>query len=502
MKSSASGAKNPGAPKKRVDATNAASLGVFIAWQIAFLVDTAMFKILEKSRRIGGTWLIAYEVAKFCVLKKIPAAYFSSADLSAAREFIRYCAMWAKVFNAVAQNMGEQLLDEKKDVKAFVIVVNGIPIYALSSNPKAFRSKGGMLILDEFAWHDDAKEMWQAARPIVTWGYPVRILSTHNGATSQFNQFIERVKKGKLKWSLHTVDIYRAVQDGLVDKILGRPATQTEREEWLAQERESCVDEETWQQEYCCNPLDESSAFLTYEMIRAVEREDVLWFEAELDGKKTGKGEIDLQALQAALDRADGPMCLGYDVARRQDLSVLHVGERIGGLLFLRVRIAMRNLSFRDQKRIAWAILRHKRLQRAQIDASGLGMQLAEEAQAAFGKYKVEAVTFTGAVKEDLAYRLRALVEDRTLFVTRNDTLRESLHSVRRTTTAAGNVRFDADRTEKTGHADDFWALALMVSADGGKLNRDPTIASAVISQRDVYGGFQTRIGREELDAF
>ena len=42
------------------------------------------------------------------------------------------------------------------------------------------------------------------------------------------------------------------------------------------------------------------------------------------------------------------------------------------------------------------------------------GRQLVERAQKRFGAYKVEPITFTLAIKEQLAYPLRAAFEDRT----------------------------------------------------------------------------------------
>jgi len=41
------------------------------------------------------------------------------------------------------------------------------------------------------------------------------------------------------------------------------------REAWLAKVRAECIDEEQWLQEYCCVPADESTAFITFEMITA-----------------------------------------------------------------------------------------------------------------------------------------------------------------------------------------------------------------------------------------
>ena len=48
------------------------------------------------------------------------------------------------------------------------------------------------------------------------------------------------------------------------------------------------------------------------------------------------------------------------------------------------------------------------------------------------------------------------------------DAIRADLRSIRKTTTAAGNIRFEADRGPG-GHADRFWALALALHAASGK---------------------------------
>jgi phage FluMu gp28-like protein len=430
----------------------------FLPYQAAWLKDKSLFKVFEKSRRIGGTYVQSFEdVDDLINMERLPAVYFSSADLSAAAEYIRYAAKWAKVYNVVGKSKDIQVIEED-GIKTFVVeLINGKRIHALSSNPKAFRSKGGKLVLDEFAFHDNPEDMWKAARPIVTWGYPVRILSTHNGVNSKFNRFIKDIKRGKLKWGLHTVTIHRAVEDGLVDKIMGRKTTEAERLAWLEEARGSCGDEATWLQEFCCQPTDENSAFLTYELIFAIERE----------------------GLHADLSKCIGDLYLGYDVARRGHGSVIYVLERLGHILYERKRINMEKRTFAEQKQELFPLLALPNMRRACIDETGLGMQIAEEAQQAFGKFKVEAVNFGGSnVKSELAYGLYTEIEDRTLLLERDEKARESLHSVKKIVTNAGNIRFDAAATEQTGHGDYFWALALARHACRTGKTGDPQVDS------------------------
>ena len=92
-------------------------------------------------------------------------------------------------------------------------------------------------------------------------------------------------------------------------------------------------------------------------------------------------------------------------------------------------------------------------------------MQLAETAQREFGQYRVEPVMFTNKSKEEMAYNLRTNFEDKSIFIPKEHDIREDLHSIRKVTTKAGNIRFDAETSEVNGHADRFWALALALLA-------------------------------------
>lgn len=409
-------------------------------YQKAWLADKSRYKIWEKSRRIGATYVQALEDVLDCLQHKGLSVWFSSADDSAAKEYVLYCAHWAKIANAAASAVSEEILDERDGVAAYSIVFkNSSRINAMSSNPKAFRSKGGKVVLDEFAWHRDQNALWTAARPVITWGYDVRILSTHNGRQSLFYSFLQEPEL----WSKHKTTIFDAVDQGLADRLTGKTLTEAERQQWLESERKACGDEDAWQQEYCCTPLDETSAFLPYEMLTACEQDDILQPLGQL------KGEI----------------YLGFDVARKHDLSVIVAAEKSFNCLIVRHILALKNTPFQKQKKLLFEILSKSNVRRICIDASGLGMNLSEDALAFFGQYKVESVTFSAPVKEALATDLRIAFENRSIVIPSDPDLRDDLHSVKRVVTIAGNVRFDVERSETDGHADRFWALALAVHA-------------------------------------
>ena len=434
----------------------------FFPYQKRYLLDKSKVKILDKSRRIGGTYVQSFEDVQDCIEQPGLKIFFSSADMTAAAEYMDYIAGWVAKLNTIAKALAEincedisecEFADEDKGVKSKVIEFNnGSKIYALSSNPKAFRSKGGKIVWDEAAHHKDDRKMWAAAKPAAMWGYSIRILSTHNGVNSLFNLIIDKCKKGELDYSVHTVPIQLAVEEGLADRICGRRLSRKEREAWLENEHKGCLTEAIWQEEYCCNPQDESKAMISYDLIHSCERQGVL-----------------------GLEKAKGPLYLGCDVARHRHLYVIYVFEDVCDQLVCRAVEAYqkKKWSFLEEK--IYKFLKLPNLVRACIDRTGLGDQFTERAQEKFGSVKVEGVLFTNTVKADLAISLLQAFEDQKLIIEKcpkfpgvegriEDEQAESIHAVRKIVTSAGNVRYDAASTE-LGHGDFFWGAALAYHA-------------------------------------
>jgi phage FluMu gp28-like protein len=217
-----------------------------------------------------------------------------------------------------------------------------------------------------------------------------------------------------------------------------------EQEEWMQNERDNCFDEYTWLQEYCCVAVDEACAFLPYDLIVTCELDDVL----------------------KSLEDTQNDLFIGVDVGRKKDLTVIWVLEKLEQILYTRSVIELAKTPFHKQEEVLSAVLSRRNFRRCCPDSTGIGMQLSENAQLKFGQYRVEPIMFTNRIKEELAYTVRTNFENRTVFIPKQHEIREDLHSVRRITTAASNIRFDADHSAN-GHADRFWALALALHAAG-----------------------------------
>lgn len=435
----------------------------FLPYQIAWIKDQARFKIWEKSRRIGATYVQAYEDVRDAARADNPIdTWFTSADQSAALEYIRYCAQWARLFAIAAQNLGEVVIDDKNDIKAYVIeFATGKRINALSSNPKAFRSKGGKLVIDEYAFHAQPEELWKAALPIITWGFPVRILSTYNGKGNRYYRMVSDARKGNA-WKLHTTTIEDAVAQGLADRILGRVLTAAERAAWLQEQRDATGDEETWRQEYMCEPVDEATAWLTWDLITAGEHPDA------------GKPELYL----------GGDTYVGVDIARRRDLFVIWATELVGDILWTRQVIRERNIKFAEQDALLDAVMATYKVRRLCMDQTGMGEKPVEDAKRRYGEYRVEGVVFNNVVKQHMATVGKEHFEDRKVRIPPDTAIRSAHHAVRKLTTIAGNPRFDADRSE-LGHADEFWAHMLALHA--AEMPHQPAAGESVDTDADAY---------------
>lgn len=427
---------------------------VFLPYQTAWVDDKSRLKLMEKSRQIGLSWSTSYAAVE----RTAPGdarvdQWVSSRDEIQARLFLEDCKRWAKMFDQAARDMGEQVIDAEKRITAYVLAfANGMRIHSMSSNPDAQAGKKGGRVLDEFALHPDPIKLYSIAYPGITWGGQLEIVSTHRGSANFFNRLVEEIKhKGNpKKFSLHTVTLQDALAQGFLYKLQQSLPQDDERlamteADYFDFIRRGCADEEQFSQEYMCVPADDAGAFLSYDLFTPCEY------------RPSEKWRID------EIDRPVSNLYAGIDVGRKNDLTVLWVVERVGDMLFTRELIELQKMPFSDQERILYPFLERPDVARVCIDATGLGMQFAERAAEKFG-WKVEAVTFTGPTKERLAYPVRSYFEDKRIRIPDSDAVRSDLRKIRKTTTAAGNIRFVAD-SDDDGHADRFWALALAIEA-------------------------------------
>ena len=165
-------------------------------------------------------------------------------------------------------------------------------------------------------------------------------------------------------------------------------------------------------------------------------------------------------------------------MGRKRDLSALVVLERVKKEFRWRGAVELREAPFDKQFELLTGVLGVRGLRRLAIDQSGLGMQLAEELVRRHG-WRVEPITMTAPVKESLASRILAVFQRGDVSIPDHRPLIDDLHSIQRTVTLAGNVRYAAPR-EAGSHADRWTALALALHA-AGPAPRETAMKSAPV---------------------
>ncbi|WP_418647270.1 terminase large subunit domain-containing protein [Thauera butanivorans] len=426
---------------------------IFLPFQSAWIKDTSRLKLMEKSRQIGISWSTAYASGERTAAQGARYdEWVSSRDDIQARLFIEDCKLWAGIMNMAAKDLGEQVVDPDKGLSAYVLqFASGRRIHSMSSNPDAQAGKRGSRILDEFALHRDQRKMWAIAYPGITWGGCMELVSTHRGSNSFFNGLVReaREKGNPKKISLHRVTLQDALDQGFLYKLQQALPADAEQQDMTEAEyfdfvKSGAADDESFDQEYMCIPADDDSKFIEYELITGCEYMAGMPWERD------------------STDRFAGQVFCGVDIGRKKDLTVLWVLELLGDVLYTRAVIPMERMRKSAQEAILYPWF--EIADRICIDATGLGIGWVDDAQDKFGDERVEGVTFTGQVKEALAYPLKGKMEDRALRIPDDPQIRADLRKVQKVTTAAGNIRFVAESTPD-GHADRFWALALAIHA-------------------------------------
>jgi phage FluMu gp28-like protein len=399
-------------------------------YQRDWVQDGARFKIGMMARQCGKTFTSTLELALDCVRAEAAGQRRRWVILSRGERQAREAMNeGVKVHLRAMQGAFRELeYDFDTQFKALEVeLAGGSRITALPANPDTARGFSANVLLDEFAFHQDSRAIWRALFPVISKpGLKLRVISTPNGKGNKFYELMTGVDDG---WSRHTVDIHRAVREGLprdIDEL-----------------RRGAADEDLWRQEFELEWLDEASAWLDYELIGSCEHED---------------------AGRPALYQG-GPCYVGVDVAsgRGRDLFVVWVAEQVGDVCWTREIIADNRIRIADQADVVADVFRRYRVLRVCVDQTGLGEGPVAQLQRAHGS-RVEGVQFTAANKLALATLAKERFEDRLIRIPPSPAVRADLHKLRKVQGPTGTPRFVAD-SDAAGHADRAWACFLALSA-------------------------------------
>lgn len=388
--------------------------GVLMAHQAEWLADESDLKVCEKGRRTGITFAEALDCTLIAAAKRSAGGqnvFYIGDTKPKGREFIGYAAHFAKVVAKEMLTIEDGIFfDVKEDgttraIASYVIrFASGFRIEALSSRPENIRGLQGTVVIDEAAFHRDVRDVLDAVNALLIWGGRIRVISSHNGISSPFNELIKEARAGKNGFKVHTYSFGDAVKNGLFKRVClikGEEWSSEKEEAWEAKIRLSYGTRTAkMRQELDAIPAEAEGAALTRVLIESCMSRDlpavVRWdrpdefknledFEREEQAEEFCEGV--LRPLLDALD-ADREHVFGEDFARSGDKTAIVVFE-IGADLIRRARLVveLKNIPFDQQRDILFYIGdRLPRLSGGALDARGNGQYLAEKARQRWGE--------------------------------------------------------------------------------------------------------------------
>lgn len=460
---------------------------VLLPYQKYWIEDKSQLKIAEKSRRTGITWAEAADATLSASLNRAEGGghhFYVGSNKEMAREFIDAVAMWAKAFDKAAGDIREEVInDEDKDILTFVVYFSsGFKVQALSSNPSNLRGMQGNVTIDEAAFHDRLPEVLKAALALTMWGSKVRLISTHNGVSSPFNELIKDSRAGKKEYSVHTITLDDACSEGLFKRICQRTGetwTQELEDEWKASLLKATATEEDALEEYYCVPKASSGQYIPLVLIDAAMKHGTPILELEAppgfmewtDDQRTKHIEhwcefVLLPELEK-LNRSHH-FSFGEDFARKGDLTVfVPLGERQDLSKYVPFVVELRDMTYEAQRYVMHYLLeRLPRKRGMAFDATGNGGYLAEAAALKYGTDMVDQVMLNDPWYREWMPKLKAEFESQNIELPRHEDVKSDLCQIQ---VINGVPKIEKGKNKgsdgKQRHGDFAVALAMAVRA-------------------------------------
>lgn len=436
---------------------------IFDDYQRDFLESLDRFQIWLKGRQLGFSFVSAARALARSQNLDDYTCIIASYKVDDSKEKIRYAK---QIYDSLPDAYKKKKLTDNTTSLEFVDKSGrsstGTRIIAQGKGPIRGKGSNGVLdvILDEFAFFGSFDAMvYTSAVPIFTRVKhgSLTIISTPLGKTGKFYEIWDGIKKYKnykrrtIYWwdfSLLCKDVGRARQVAPDMHTLQR-VDEFGTEQLL--ELFNAMDLESFQQEFECAFIDDSTSYFSLEMV----------YKCVMDDENGEQARLMARSFQELLNKTTGNLGGGYDVGRRKDASELVSldGTEVGKIL--RYMATYKQSDFDLQEKEVGRFLEMAKPTRLCIDETGLGMDLAERLKKKYSG-QVEPVSFTNASKEAMAIALHKEFERGRggILIPNDRDLISQIVAIKRDVTSTGAFRYAVERNEKH-HGDKFWALAL-----------------------------------------
>ncbi|MDD2651316.1 MAG: terminase family protein [Candidatus Cloacimonetes bacterium] len=373
-------------------------------YQKSFLVDKARFRIVNKSRQIGFSYLIALEMIIGSLLTNKNQLIISASQENA---FI--------VLDHVREHLKNMKIDALNDKAQEIEMQNGKIIKALATNWKTARGFAGDVFFDEFAFMIHDSEIWRALVPAITAAKgKITVISTPK---SRIDKFWDIWENNNI-FSKHQFTIYDAVKQGLninIDELKG------------------LFPPEEFAMTYECLPLDTTDSYISYNLIEPC-------IDSKISNKQTNIYAADIGRV------ADETAIIGGYINNDNILAVNYIHT------MKKTRFYVQKLKISDlikaNNPIAFA-----------IDKGGIGYNLWEDLTYIFPSI-IKGYAFAPAVKERMAKNIKRAFEEKKIRIPNDPSLINHILSIKRSPNRTNIFSYNAD--SKQHHGDKFWALAML----------------------------------------
>lgn len=422
-------------------------------YQRAIMEEQRRFSSALKARRVGFSFTVAARAFARSQLRDNHDSIIISYSKSDAQERIHIAR---QLYDGLPRSMRTKRLHTDSKSELWFVSPSGAMSRIIAFPCKAARGREGDLYLDEMAHYPDDVSVYAGSLAALTRCPDAQVMvgSTPLGARGRFWEIASKPDRypsyvrREIPWWLSSAlckNVTRALKEGvaymLTAERVERYGTEVLRELFLS------MDLEYFQQEYECAFVDDSLSYYGYDLI-------IPCLE-----------DVDLPSKLEDVRVGDGRLVAGYDVGRTGDVSALWMFEQ-GEKYEPRFYRVLADETFATQEAFLREVLGTFRIGRLSIDATGIGMHLAENLERDFPQVVSEA--FTAPAKERWCTGFKILLQNKQVVIPKEprDVIHQ-IHSIRRLITASGNVVFKAPRRGKN-HADHFWAIALACQREQG----------------------------------
>lgn len=370
------------------------------------------------ARQVGKSFTIATSAVYTAWTKPGSLVIIVSSGERAAQELLakvkKISDAWRIAFSETDHNL--TYLSNAEEVR----FSNGSRIKVLpSNNPAVTRGYSpNLLILDEMSVLEHQDELYSALLPSITspFGGEKRmvIAGTPLGRMNEF----WKIWEGDNDFHKISVNIYEAKADGLNVDI-----------DFL---RNNCPDEETFQEEYMCQPRDGDTQLFSVELIN--------------------------RCVYDFLPAGVGKRYMGIDIGRFHDLTCVSTILEISDRLYVESTDTFRNMEFSEQERNIMELIDLKQPSGIAIDSTGIGAQLGETMWKRYGEI-VEQFNFSNASKVDIFNNVKKWMGQGRFWIPNDANLKTELASIRRIA-RENTMVYQADRNAG-GHADRATSVVL-----------------------------------------